>query len=205
MLKVELLVKNIDPNNILEKIPADNPIVGFLKKIIKTIPSIFLALGTFIFDVPMVKRKIIGGLNELFMEKKLTLKLVGMDSKKVEREGEKMLKLDFLFNELDYESVLSELLRIMLESNLKKDGEIGDTSKYINGLGEVPYNMLKAALETLPQEQKDEIVTNIIRINRNKIVSLINNLAEKNNIKAELSSMNVAMVMVRPEGLEPPI
>ncbi len=197
MLKVELVAKNIDSNNILEKIPADNPIVGFLKKIIKTIPSIFLPLGTFIFDVPIVKRKIIHGLNDLFIEKKLTLKLVGMDSKKVEREGQKMLKIDFLFNELDYESVLSELLRIMLESNLKKDGEIGDTSRYILDLEEVPYNMLKAALETLPQEQKDEIVTKLLRINKNKIISLINNLAEKNNIKAELSSMNVTMVMVR--------
>lgn len=197
MLKIELVAKNIDLNNILGKIPVDNPVVGFMKGIVKTIPSIFIPLGSRIFDLPIVKKKIILELNNLFMEKKLALKIVGMDIKKVEREVQNMLKIDFLFNEIDYESVLSELLKIMLESNSKKDGEVGDMSRYINDLEELPYNMLQAALETLPQEQKDEIVTQLLRINKNKIVSIINELADKNNIKAELSSMNVTKVRLK--------
>lgn len=197
MLKLELDAKNIDPNNIFEIIPIDNPIFGLLKKLVKTIPSVFIPFGTLIFDVPIVKKKIIQELNNLFIEKKLALKIVGMDIKKVEREGQNMLKIDFLFNDINYESVLSELLKIMLESNSKKDGEVGDTLRYLVDLEEVPYNMLQAALETLPQEQKDEIVTQLLRINKNKIVSIINELAKKNSIKAELSSMDFTKVRLK--------
>lgn len=200
MLKVELVAKNIDPNSILGMIPADSPIFRILKKIIKTIPSIFIPAGTFIFDIPMIKRKLLHELNVFLLEKKLALKVLGMQFKKVEREGQKMLKIDFLFNEIDYESVFGELLKIILESNVKKDGEVGDTLRYIVDLEDVPYNMLQAALETLPQEQKDEIVTQLLRINKNKIVSIINELAEKNNIKAELSSMDVTKVRLKDNG-----
>ncbi|SCP98776.1 hypothetical protein [Anaerobium acetethylicum] len=188
MLKVKIIVKNIEYDSIIKKIPDGRWYLSVFRKAIKKLPSKGEALVWF---VSKFKERIIVKTNAYIAGNHVAIKILDMELRKGKGRRSDMLKFDFLLEEIDYENLVSQLLKKTLANMEEKDGKSGELARYVAGLEKVPYQMIEAAFGTLSQEQKNEMVTRIFDIYKDDLVSAINKIAAKNEIKAELASVNV--------------
>ncbi len=102
-----------------------------------------------------------------------------------EREVYDMLKLELELKEIDYNSVLTQLLPKLIEGMSSQPGKTGQLGNLLLNLGEKPDRMLSAAFELLSQEEKDDLLVQLFRIYREDILQSLNHMAEQQKIAAE--------------------
>ncbi len=112
-----------------------------------------------------------------------------LDTERAERD---MLKLEIELNEVDYNSVIGQLLPKLLEGMSSQSGKTGSLGKVIQKLGEKPDRMLAAALDILTQEEKDTLMEQIVDIYREDIIEGINHAAEQQKIAAVVSEIRLS-------------
>ena len=173
----ELLVKNKVTN-------------GIAKGIIKMIPqktkaSITVDLITHNID------NIRESINEYFEGNYIALEIVEIRIKESSKVGYDMIKLEITLKEIDYNSLIGNILPRLLINLSGTEDKTGKLAQLLLGLEEVPNKMLEAALGVLPQGEKDDLLIRMISIYKEDILKLINNLASEQQIAAEVSDLKI--------------
>jgi len=173
----ELLVKNKVTN-------------GIAKGIIKMIPqktkaSITVDLITHNID------NIKASINEYFEGNYIALEIVEIRIKESSKVGYDMIKLEITLKEIDYNSLIGNILPRLLINLSGTEDKTGKLAQLLLGLEEVPNKMLEAALGVLPQGEKDDLLIRMISIYKEDILKLINNLASEQQIAAEVSDLKI--------------
>jgi hypothetical protein len=173
----ELLVKNKVTN-------------GIAKGIIKMIPqktkaSITIDLITHNID------NIREAINEYFEGNYIALKIVEIRIKELNKVGNDMIKLEITLKEIDYNTLIGNILPKLLISMSGTEDKTGKLAQLLLGMEDVPNKMLDAALGVLPQDAKDDLLIRMLSIYKEDILKQINNLAKEQQIAAEVSDLKV--------------
>ncbi len=169
----ELLVKNKITN-------------GIAKGILKIIPQ--QTKDKVAFDVIVQnKDKIIESINNYFSSNQITIIINDILIKEPSKAGYSMLKFEISLNEIDYNSVITNLLPMILNNMSMKDDKSGELAKVLLDMNEIPNQMIIAALNVLPQEAKDELVVKISSLYKEEIIDSLNHLVGEQHITAVVS------------------
>ncbi len=109
-----------------------------------------------------------------------------------ERMVHDMLKLEIQLKEVDYTSVISQLLPKLLEGLSSQPGKTGRLGQLLLTLGEKPDRMLAAACDILTQEEKDTILEQIFEIYQEDITEGLNRAAEQQKIAAVVAEVKLS-------------
>lgn len=192
MLKIEVIIDEINYVNLVGKLIPEKWFNPIAKAGIRLLPSKDKIMIHFITKYRNV---IINKINTYCVAEKLPLYIRDMELKQVERGIQNMLRLDAILDEINYNQVIETILPKILENLSKKEDKQGEVVKYLIGMGTATNNMVTAALDTLSQEEKDEMVSTIINIYKEDIVKSINCMIEKQNISSEVSSLHVGRLI----------
>lgn len=102
-----------------------------------------------------------------------------------------MIKLDVVLDEIDYNKVIDFILPMLLSNLSKKDNKLGELFAIVSDVDEMTSDMLKAALNTLPQQKKNELIVSILTIYNEDIMNMINKVMDKNNISVSISQVGI--------------
>jgi hypothetical protein len=105
-----------------------------------------------------------------------------------------MLKLEMVLEEINYNELILSLLPRMLSNLSEKDDKSGRLGKVLSDMGNLPGNMITAALDALPQEEKNNLVVKILDIYKEEITQLVKNTMEKNHISVDLSELQITNI-----------
>ncbi|MBH1941341.1 hypothetical protein I5677_10595 [Mobilitalea sibirica] len=97
-----------------------------------------------------------------------------------------MLKLELLLDEINYNALIESLLPKLLEDISKQDNKLGKVGQLLMDMKDYPIQMITAALDTLPQKSKNELIVNLISIYNEDITKGINHILEKQQISADV-------------------
>ncbi len=134
---------------------------------------------------------------QLFMNQALEKSLQGVKVRAfrfldTEKEVYEMLKLEIELKQVDYNSVITQLLPKLLTGMSSQPGKTGQLGKLLLSLGEKPDRMLTAALNLLSQEEKDELLEQIFDIYREDIIEGLNRAAVQQNIAAVIAEVKLS-------------
>lgn len=107
----------------------------------------------------------------------------------VEKDAKDIFVLSFNFDEINYKQIIEKLLPMIIESLSKREDKQGEFIRYLAGMGSLPLIMSEAALSTISQRTKDEMITAIINIYQEDVVKAVNRLLTENEITSEISSL----------------
>jgi hypothetical protein len=177
-------------NELLVKNKVTKSIAKSIIKIIpqKTKASITIDLITHNID------NIILSINEYFESNRIAMAVNDIKIKEINKAVYDMVKLEVLLNEIDYNSLITNVLPKILKSMSGADDKTGKLAQLLIGMEEVPNKMLNAALDVLPRKSKDDLLISILSIYKEDIVKYINILATQQQISAEVSEIKLENV-----------
>jgi len=102
----------------------------------------------------------------------------------------RLIKLDIQIDDIDYEQTAVNLMPMTLDM-IDKDSKIaGKAISIITKNYKFIEKMLRAALKDLPDDEKNEMLVNILREFRKEIIDAVNQAIVRNGVKAELKDIN---------------
>ena len=97
------------------------------------------------------------------------------------------MKITLEVDELDYGSLIAALLPMVHEKMEKEESSVAN--KIILKLTSLSPSIVKKMVNLMPKETQNEIVVLLINKNRDKILSLVENLAKENEISLKLGNL----------------
>ncbi len=98
------------------------------------------------------------------------------------------MKITLEIDDLDYGAVIAALLPMVHEKLEKEEDSVGN--KILLKLTAVSPSIAKKMVNLLPKETQNEIVVLLINKNREKILSLLENLAKDKDISLQIGSLD---------------
>lgn len=102
-----------------------------------------------------------------------------------------MIKLDVVLDEIDYNEVIDFIVPMLLSNLSKKDNKLGRLFAIVSDVDEITSDMLKAALNTPPQQKKNELIVSILTTYNEDIMKQINKVMDKNDIYVSISQVGI--------------
>lgn len=130
-------------------------------------------------------------LNQWFMDNRVGLRIMDLQVKDFSQEGSDCIKIEVNLEEIDYSSLVKGLLPKILQSMSEKDDKQGSLGKILVDMKEAPGQMIEAALDVLPQSDKDELITKIFGVYKDDIIDIINQKITEQQITAVVSDVGV--------------
>jgi hypothetical protein len=179
------------PNQIANMLLVKDGVASkFAKGIIKIIPQ--RAKDNIAYDlIRHNKHQIIESVNKYLEENQIAISVADMLIKDPEKVGYDMLKLEIVLNEIDYNSVIENVLPKLFISMSEKSDKQGELAKVLLDMKDTPIKMIIAALDVLPQQAKNEFIVKMMSIYNVDIIKYINTMASEQRITAEVAAINI--------------
>lgn len=129
--------------------------------------------------------------NSMLEEKQVIAEITSLKMDSIERRKVKMLKIEVKVDHIDYEKTVDNLLPMLVQKLSEKDEKTKRVADIISGLGELPRNMLQAALGVIPVDQRDDLIAQILSQYNKELIEILNSVVEKNQIEAEISDIKI--------------
>lgn len=98
-----------------------------------------------------------------------------------------MIKLELELTDLNYDAMLETLLPRMTEQLRNSGNPVGMLLS--NGMG---AGMAKKILSSMSQQQKDQLIVDMLNANKGKLITKAEDLAAQNGIQGRVSSLKVS-------------
>lgn len=102
------------------------------------------------------------------------------------------MKLKIRIREIDFCDIILKAMPVLRE-NTAYDGSAG--SKIISVVTQLPQNVIRAMLEAVPQKDQCEIVTLLVRENRDKLHQGLSRILKENEIDVSLDELSLSDAM----------
>lgn len=102
-----------------------------------------------------------------------------------------MLKLEVTLNEINYSSIIVNTLPKLLNDLAYKDEKINKLMALLYNQNVVPSVMLANAINTLSQEQINNVIVGIATLYSDEIVKTANNIINKEQLEIEIARIKV--------------
>lgn len=102
-----------------------------------------------------------------------------------------MLKLEVTLNEINYSSIIVNTLPKLLNDLAYKDEKINKLMALLYNQNVVPSVMLANAINTLSQEQINNVIVGIATLYSDEIVKTANNIINKEQVEIEIARIKV--------------
>jgi hypothetical protein len=146
--------------------------------------------------LPHFNEELIQILNDLLSKNRIVAVIKAIDFKSVERTSGKMLKIEITLGDIDYEKS-ANLAPKLFDQLTKLKGSAGKAARFmlsqgeLTGNGELPVNIIMAAIGAIPVSQRDELAAGILSEYRKEIKKALNELIVRNNIQAEIRDIKI--------------
>ena len=137
------------------------------------------------------QNRIMSAINQSLLQKLKGLSLFDLQIIDRNRTVNDVIKLELTLNEIDYNTVCGQLIEKLLESLSQKEGQSGRLAQIFLGLGDVPSDMVAAALSVLSQEAKDQLLIDLFTSCQDDITEGINMVLEQQGISAQVEQVKV--------------
>lgn len=104
-----------------------------------------------------------------------------------------MLELRVLLDDIDYGSLAEYLIPAVAEK-LRRDQKGGILGSVLAGNPDMAASMAQKLLDTMSQEQKDQLVLQLLGKNREKLLDKGNELLRRRGIGAQLCDVSVRKI-----------
>ena len=159
------------------------------KGIIKLVPNSFkdeLAL----LITTLNQEKIINEVNSKLERSGINITVIRIDLTKFRTEGSRMLRLEVVIDEIDYNGLIKNTVPRILENMAQSKDNNGALVKLLLEK-DLPVRMLTAALDALSQEEKDELVVSVFNIYKGDIKEALYRAMEQQNISLEIEKLQL--------------
>lgn len=102
-----------------------------------------------------------------------------------------MLKLEVTLNEIDYSSIIINTLPKLLNDLAYKDEKVNKLMALLYNQNVVPSVMFANALNTLSQEQINNLVVGIATLYSDDIVKIVNDIINKEQLNVEIARIKL--------------
>lgn len=102
-----------------------------------------------------------------------------------------MLKFEVTLNEIDYSSVIINTLPKLLNDLAYKDEKVNKLMALLYNQNVAPSVMLANALNTLSQEQVNNVIVGIATLYSDDIVKIVNEIINKEQLNVEIARIKV--------------
>lgn len=102
-----------------------------------------------------------------------------------------MLKFEVTLNEINYSSIIVNTLPKLLNDLAYKDEKINKLMTLLYNQNVVPSVMLANAINTLSQEQINNVIVGIATLYSDEIVKTANNILNKEQLEIEVARIKV--------------
>ena len=104
-----------------------------------------------------------------------------------------MLELRILVDDIDYDSIAEYLIPAVAEK-LRREEKGGILGNVLAGNPDMAASMARTVLGAMSQEQKDQLLVQLVTKNRDKLLQKGGELAEKNGIKLHLYDVSARRI-----------
>lgn len=102
-----------------------------------------------------------------------------------------MLKFEVKLNEIDYNFIIVNTVPKLLKDLAYKDEKINKLMAILSDLNVVPSSLLANALNTLSQEQVNNLIAEVATLYSEEIVNTINEYINKDQLIIEIAKLKV--------------
>lgn len=98
------------------------------------------------------------------------------------------MEIKIVMDNINYGDVISKCLPLLRDKFKDKEGAV---PKIISGIEKLPPSLSKTMIDALPKETKDELAAFMINKNKERIISAIEQYAEKNGVELKIDDIIV--------------
>lgn len=98
------------------------------------------------------------------------------------------MKIILEVEQIDYAGIAAKALPLVRD---KLKGMEGTMAKMLGGIASMPEPVVRATINAMPQDTKDQMVTYLINHNKDKIISAAQSFAEKQGFELNISRVSV--------------
>jgi hypothetical protein len=211
MIRTKLYVKKINYNTLIKLLmpyieqwltEKDNFFLDMISKIISTNgrPTKFtdllvcfvprkddLAAAILLhFDEVMIEY-----LNHMLSRNGILALIISIKTDTIERKNESLIRIEMDMDIVDYVTSMEHLLPQIIHWLSKTEYNSGRIGNLLLGMKELPVKMMKGAIEAIPIEERDELVTSILTEYKIELRDILNSIILKNNIRAEINAIKI--------------
>lgn len=136
------------------------------------------------------REKIIKEINTQLKKRDINISVAQLDLSKFRTEGSRMLRLEVIVDDIDYNGLVKNTVPKLLENMAQSNDSMGALAKLLLEKN-LPVKMLTAALDTLTQEEKDELVVSIFNIYKGDIKEALYRVLEQQNISLDIEKLRL--------------
>lgn len=136
------------------------------------------------------KERIIKEINTQLKKRDIDISVAQIDLSKFRTEGSRMLRLEVIVDEIDYNRLVKNTVPKLLETMAQSNDSKGALAKLLLEKN-LPVKMLTAALDTLTQEEKDELVVSIFNIFKGDIREALYKILEEQHISLDIEKLRL--------------
>lgn len=211
MIRTKIYVKNINYNTLIKLLmpyieqwlnEKDNFFLDILSKIISTNgrPTKFTdLLISFVPKkddlaaaiLPHFDEVMIEYLNHMLSRNGIIALIISIKTDTIERKNESLIRIVIDIDIIDYVASMEHLLPQIIHRLTQMKDSSGRIGKLLLDMKESPIKMMKGAIEAIPAEERDELVTAILTEYKIELRNLLNSIILKNNITAEINAIKI--------------
>ena len=210
MIICRLYIKNIDYNSVVERLmpvitkeltELDNVYSTIIKKIIskndkpRTLTKLVVAMvpnkdELAVSLLQQYSEDIRKYANNALRNLMINAEIKSLRGRAVEKACGREIRIEVTIDDIDYEQTAANLMPLVLNL-IKKDNKMAEKAlSIITKNYKFIEKMLRAALKDLPDDEKNEMLVNILREFRKEIIDAVNQAIVRNGVKAELKDIN---------------
>ncbi len=144
-----------------------------------------------VWALPHFDEMLVEYMNHITKKNGIVARVSDLKAQTIERSGKKMLRIEFLIDEVDYEKTAEDLLPIILQQLSEKEDSSSKLPKLLLSLKKLPRQVLGAAVRAIPKEQRDEITCLFLNEYKEELTGVLNDLLLQNSIKAEVQNIKI--------------
>lgn len=191
MLRLNAEVQDIDYDTLVDLIlpfSKEGKPNRFTRFLVSKIPK---KTELAVWILPHFNKILMEYINNLLEKYQVAALVKGLKAETVERGYKKMLRVEFIIDEVDYEKTVDNLLPIVLQQLAEKEDESSKLPKILLRLKKLPRQVLGAAVRAIPKEQRDEVTALFLNEYKEELTGTLNSILIKNSIKAEIKNIKV--------------
>lgn len=102
-----------------------------------------------------------------------------------------MIKIEISLDQVNYGEIANTVIPMVID-RLSAREDSGRIMQILNGLDKLPGSLAKTALNSLPENAKEEMAVYFLDKYKDKIMDFINGFAEENQISAEIDRIRIS-------------
>jgi|GEM_PF-4898612 hypothetical protein len=206
MIKAAIYIKDIDYETLLNLMMPQiekgltnkkNPILEVFSKVISKNgkPTKFSTLMMGLIPkkdemvtclIPHFDKVLIEYLNNQLAQNRITARVTDLKTDRIMRRNEAMMRILLELDSIDYMTILDNLLPTMIDSLSREEDKAGHIGNLLFSRKELSVNMVKAAVDVIPLQQRDVITVAVLTEYRVELRAFLNDLILKNNIRTKI-------------------